>query len=130
MRIKDLLFDVNYMKQYAADAARMVTTDITRFGEVEEQIIKDAAIARFQLDRLLLDEQSLIEKWSQYVIINNKHTSIVFKGSKKDCEDYLKKNSTMDLELIYLLPDDMKFSWNVYFRNVEKRSNIDIVFYF
>lgn len=59
----NLLLDVNYMKQYAKNAARVVTINIAKFGEVDEDRAKDAVMARFWLDKLLLDESDLIEKW-------------------------------------------------------------------
>lgn len=42
----NLLLDVNYMKDYAAGAAKVVTIDISRFGMTDEQRMKDAAEAR------------------------------------------------------------------------------------
>ena len=63
----NLLLDVNYMKQYAKNAARVVTINIAKFGEVDEDRAKDAVMARFWLDKLLLDESDLIEKWGQPV---------------------------------------------------------------
>lgn len=125
----NLLLDVNYMKQYAAGAARVVTIDISRFGETDEQRIKDAAEARYQLDQLLLDESSLAEKWSQVMIHDFESARIVFRGNHKECVEWMKENDTRGThEIYYALPDDQNFSWTWYFNELKKRCGIEIEF--
>lgn len=128
----NLLLDVNYMKDYAKNAAKVVTIDISRFGMTDEQIIKDAAEARYQLDQLLLDEWSRIEKWAQYMVHDFDSASVVFRGTRQECEDWIVEHEMTypHCELYWALPDDQHFSWNRYFREVENRCGIEIEFMF
>lgn len=128
----NLLLDVNYMKDYAAGAAKVVTIDISRFGMTDEQRMKDAAEARYQLDQLLLDEWSRIEKWAQYMVHDFDSASVVFRGTQQECEDWIVEHEMTypNCEFYWALPDDQHFSWDRYFREVESRCGIEIEFMF
>ena len=114
----NLLLDVNYMKQYAKNAARVVTINIAKFGEVDEDRAKDAVMARFWLDKLLLDESDLIEKWGQPVIHSFEINSIVFRGTEQECINWLCENDSRGVcEIYYTIPDETQhFSWSRYFK--------------
>lgn len=124
----NLLLDVNYMKNYVKNAARVVTIDISRFGMTDEQRIKDAAEARYQLDQLLLSEQSIIDKWAQMMVHDFETSRVVFRGTIEQCENYIEKEQMVNAEIYWALPDDQNFSWTWYFNELKKRCGIEIEF--
>ena len=124
----NLLLDINYMKQYAAGAARVVTIDVSRFGMTDEQRIQDAAMARFQLDKLLLDEDDLQIKWAQLMVHDFDSESIVFRGTLEQCEHYIKKTRRTNVEIYWALPDEQYFSWENYYQSLRDRCNLEIEF--
>lgn len=126
-RIKDLLLDVNYMKDYAKSAVRVITIDVSRFGMTDEQRLQDAAMARYQLDQLLLSEQSRIDKWAQFMVHDFDTNSIIFRGTEKECNEFINE-SKQNVELYWTLPEDQHFNWTRYFNEVRERCNLEIEF--
>lgn len=126
-RIKDLLLDVNYMKDYAKSAARVITIDVSRFGMTDEQRLQDAAMARYQLDQLLFSEQSRIDKWAQFMVHDFDTNSIIFRGTEKECNEFINE-SKQNVELYWALPEDQHFNWTRYFNEVRERCNLEIEF--
>lgn len=131
-RWSELLLDVNYMKENAVNAARIITIDISKLGRtmVDGYRMREAVIKRYQLDRLLFDEQSLIDKWAQF-IVQDSDRNIVFRGSKEECQDFVKKHSVIwlyELEVLQVFPDDRDFNWGRYFRKIERKSDLEIDF--
>lgn len=123
----NLLLDVDYMKQNATNASKIVTLDISYFGMVNGQILQDAMIARFQLDQLLLDEQSLIDKWAQVKVYDPIIKSIMFEGKKQECIDWVSENDFIgSLVILEILPTDVDFDWNECFEKIRKRCNLKI----
>lgn len=114
MSVKDLFFDVDYMKQYAKNAARVITVDVSRSGMTDEQRIKDAVMARYQLDSLLLDNISVAQKWAQSKVQSFKSGEIVFKGSYLECIKWLYEKDNSDNCMIFVLPYEPSFDWAEY----------------
>lgn len=134
-KIKDLLLDINYMKDYAKNAASVITIDVSRYGKtmVDGYRMRNAVMARYQLDKLLLNEQSIIDKWAQFMVHDFDTNSVVFRGTEKECKEFINKHSVNyswndELELYWALPDDQNFSWTRYFNELEKRCGIEIEF--
>lgn len=129
-KIKDLLLDVNYMKQYTRGAARIVTVDVSRFGMTDEQRMQDAAMARFQLDQLLRKEYELIQKWAQFMVHDFTSDSVVFRGTENECCEWMKEHEVEypDCELYWALPGDLQWNWNRYFNEVRERCGLEIEF--
>lgn len=122
-KIKDLLFEINHMKRFAKDTAKNVRFDITEFGTTDRDSMQEAVYARFLLDQLLLDEQSLIEKWSQFKVYDSITDFIKFKGTKQECIDWVSENDFIGTYVIIdVLPSDNDFDWDEYFEKIRKRS--------
>lgn len=126
----NLLLDVNYMKQYAKNAARVITVDVSRFGMTDEQRLQDAATARFQLDQLLRTEQGVIDKWAQYMVHDFTSDSVIFRGTEKECNEFIRSHSQtyFNIELYWALPSDIHWNWNRYFNEIRERCNLEIEF--
>lgn len=117
-RWSNLLLNVNYMKKYAADVAKKVTIDISRDKMTDMQNMCEAMMARFQLDKLLLGEMELYDKWAQSAIHDYESESIVFRGTHEECVEYINKNDVNGtMEIYYILPDEKWFDYKKYIRD-------------
>lgn len=126
-KVKSLLLNVRYMKYYAKRAARIVTNEIKEFGMIDEQVMQDAVMARYQLDQIILNQTDLEIKWSQPMIHSFKMGGITFKGTEQECIEWLQNNDDGNCEIYYALPDDVHFSWSRYFDKLQERCGIEIV---
>lgn len=125
-RWSDILLDYNKMKEYAHIKAQIMTRQIAQYNSCAEKDIKDAVIARFNLDKLLLNQCQLEDKWCQCMVHDFFTESIIFRGNREECEKYINENNR-ELELYWASPDDWCFNWSEYFRKLENRCNIRIV---
>lgn len=115
----NLLLDVNYMKQYATDTAKKVSIDMHRYGITTIQRIKDAVTARYWLDKLLLDENDLIDKWYQYIVYDVYDKVTLYRGSKYICQQWIDLNDCSDSCIIEKIsPLDMDWDWSKYLEEV------------
>lgn len=123
----NLLLDINYMKLHSKDISRLNTIYISKQGEIDINRLKDAAIARYYLDRLLLNNSDLEKKWAQVMIYSFLSDSIVFVGDERECFDWLKKNDTEFVcKIIYTLPEETYYNWDKYIDDVRKRCKLKI----
>lgn len=126
-RIKNMMLNYKSMRDYAHDIADMVTYDMYKYGFTDISKIKKAILSRYQLDELLLDQESMIEKWAQYSVFDNYLDFIRFRGSKEECESYIDVYDQGDLEILEVLPSHYDFNWNLYLANIKERSHIKVM---
>lgn len=126
-RFKELLIETNYIKKCAEESAKKMTIDISRFGKemVNSWVMREAAIKRYRLDQILLDESSLVNKWGQGEIYDLVFGRVLFRGTIKECYKYMDENDILSSFMVsYVLPDDIEFDWNMYLRKISDRCNI------
>lgn len=117
----ELLLDVNYMKSYHQKLSKIVSIDMSEFGFTNREIMKKAVMARYYLDCLLLNGDSLTDKWGQSVVLN--FGEIVFRGSEEECYEWIiDRIGKGFLEMNYIFPGDPKYDWNKYFKKFQKTS--------
>ena len=125
------LLDFKYMKRYANELNKMIEQYISMFDMIDEARIKDAVMIRYELDKILLDEFDREAKWGQPMVHSFETGTIIFRDTEQECIDFMNKEKHIldTCEIYFALPDDIHFSWNRYFKELENRCSITIISY-